>query len=215
MTMLYCLACLLPSNLEDDLSLLRGSLPHIDWAPRTPLLLPLLQFYSSSNNPLLEDLHYDLSMMKWKNFALSLQNIFLNSKKLPPQHLSQNLFEIQLAVANNQELENLQQKITHLLYKNNIKPSIKNFIPHYLLGRIAHLYHEEAIKWVQRHNLFKSQELSINELVLIEYPPLTKHNLLPPLSTPPHIIETYQAENSLANDKHYHYGFFLEDEDDI
>lgn len=185
----YAVTACLPSSLEGDLSLLRGSLPHVEWVPKSPLLLPLSFFSSEPENPDLEECHYDLTQLKWESFSLSLENIFLKDK----QHLSQNFLEIHLDLSQKKEITHLRQKIATLLHKNKISISSKKVAPSYLLGRIEMTHQKLAFQWVQHYHLFKSQEVTLSEIALIECPPLTKKQLLPPLSLSPEILEIYHA----------------------
>ncbi|TPW35496.1 2'-5' RNA ligase family protein [Oecophyllibacter saccharovorans] len=155
----------LPPALAADLSLLRGTLPGVDWTPQQQLFLCLRPLGQITDGRLLEELDFGLSRLRWSPFSLSLKELLLLEA---PARENRN-DRLACAVAPQEPLLQLRQRIDRQFRQSILPQSRHRFRPHVTIGQLEPGRRAEAVGWIQKNNLFRSREFVVDRLHLLEH----------------------------------------------
>lgn len=151
----------LPSEIQEDLGLLRGSLPAVDWMPQNQTFLCVRPLGQVSDGRLLEELDFAMARLRWSPFALSLKETHLLER---PQR-----DRLVCGVAPQEPLEQLRKRVDAQLRESGFPQPRQRFRPHVAIGRLESSRRAEAALWLQRHNLFRSRDMTVDRLYVLEH----------------------------------------------
>lgn len=150
----------LPAALREELALLRGSLPNVQWIPKENYHLSLRFIGEVPSRADQEDIDLALSRLAWTPFELSLLGADLRENTTHDT--------LTIGVERNTALTALQGNIDNILRRAGCPPLRKRFQPQIALGHLSCSRREEAARWVQAHNLFRSPPMSVQHVTLFE-----------------------------------------------
>ncbi|QDH25906.1 RNA 2',3'-cyclic phosphodiesterase [Neokomagataea tanensis] len=150
----------LSAPLRDELALLRGSLPNVQWIPKDNYHLTLRFIGEVTSRAEQEEIDLALGQLSWAPFELSLLGAGLR------EHTKTDTLIIH--IEQNDALTALQSQIEKLLRRAGCDTLKKRFHPHIALGHISSTRREESARWVQAHNLFRSTPMSVQHVTLFE-----------------------------------------------
>lgn len=146
--------------LDHDFSLLRGTLDDVRWTPQQNTLLVLRSLGDINARPLLDDIDDELQKLVWEPFSLYFQQVFHR----PGPHDDR----LVTCPAPSDPLSHLQRNVERRLRAATCTPVRQRFHPETTLGYVAPGREIDIVPWIQRHNLFKSQPLTVDRLELVE-----------------------------------------------
>ncbi|MXV44168.1 hypothetical protein GS501_03745 [Saccharibacter sp. 17.LH.SD] len=149
------------SLIDDDLSLLRGTLNDVHWVSNKHGIILLQSLGQVDRYHLIEDIGLALSTITWSPFTIKLQQIL--------HHQGHEKDRLTSPVMPNDDLTHLQKRIASRLKAADCPPSsLKTLSPELTLGYLLPDRHHDVIPWIQRHNLFSSQPIRVDHICLIE-----------------------------------------------
>ncbi|MXV36220.1 MULTISPECIES: 2'-5' RNA ligase family protein [unclassified Saccharibacter] len=146
--------------LDDDFSLLRGTLDDVHWTPQLNSHLILRLLGNINARPLLDDIDYELRKLVWEPFSIHFQQVYHR----PGSHDDR----LVTCPSPSDPLSQLQRNVEKRLRAATCAPVRQRFHPETTLGYVSPGRETDIIPWIQRHNLFKSQPLVVDRLELVE-----------------------------------------------
>nr|WP_294914829.1 RNA 2',3'-cyclic phosphodiesterase [uncultured Neokomagataea sp.] len=150
----------LSDALREELALLRGSLPNVQWIPKDNYHLTLRFIGEVSARADQDDIDLALSRLSWEPFDLSLLGAGLRENTTNDT--------LTIHVERSEALTNLQANIEKHLRRAGCTTLRKRFHPEIALGHLSSSRREEAARWVQAHNLFRSAPMNVQHVTLFE-----------------------------------------------
>jgi 2'-5' RNA ligase len=153
----------LPWWLRERLSLLSGSgIPGARWVPPENYHLTL-RFIGEMPPHRAEDIDLALAALRGRGFSLTFSGLGVFAKNGPKGGRITTLW---VGVERNPQLEHLQGKIETALQRAGLEPERRRFTPHLTLARLDAVPEAKLAAFVQAHNLFRSEPVSIGHFTL-------------------------------------------------
>lgn len=146
--------------LDSDFSLLRGTLGDVRWVPQGSAFLCLRSLGEVTSRPLLDEIDYELSQLTWEPFHIVFQHVY--------HRLGNNDDRLTTQPIPHASLDHLYRNIERRLRAASCVPNRQRFQPETPLGFLEPGRERDTMPWIQRHNLFRSQPLTVDRLTLVE-----------------------------------------------
>ncbi|MFT9299185.1 MAG: 2'-5' RNA ligase family protein, partial [Gluconobacter sp.] len=101
-----------------------------------------------------------LSRLSWKPFDISFSGAGLREGMTADS--------LTIGIERSAALETLQAQVEKTLRKAGCAPAKRRFQPSVTLGHLATTHRADAARWVQRHNLFRSEPMPVEHVTLFE-----------------------------------------------
>ena len=150
----------LPPALREALSLLRGSMPGVEWVPAPNYHISLRFIGEITDRHVMQEIDLALGRLSWKPLEATLAGALLKE--------GSTMDSLALGVERSSELDTLQSQIESLLRRAGLSPAKRRFQPHVTLGHLRTTERPAAIRWVQSHNLFRGKPMQIEHVTLFE-----------------------------------------------
>ncbi|QDH13934.1 hypothetical protein E3E12_06770 [Formicincola oecophyllae] len=160
----YTALLLPPPSLLGELGLMRGVLPKARWARLESLHLPLRSFTLPGRHEAAA-LDSALEHVRWKAFDMTLREVFITP---PPPHAPNPELGLEVGAAPPGPLEALQKKVENAVRSAGLPPRKSRWQPRLHLGAIPEGYLDDAVRWMQRHNLFRSLPMRVDRFFIAE-----------------------------------------------
>lgn len=146
--------------LDNDLSLLRGTLENVTWPSLHHNFLIFSKLNDITDRYTLAELDHALSKITWAPFSIHFQHVF--------HRIDSHEDRITTRAFPAEPLIHLQKKIDNCLNKLGCHSPHHVFYPEITLGFLPGGQFERITPWIQRHNLFHTQSLTVHQFVLLE-----------------------------------------------
>ena len=150
----------LPADVRETLALMRGSMPDVQWVPAENHHITLRFIGEITDRHRLEEIDLALSRLAWQPFELSLAQADIREGLTADSLL--------IGVERTRQLDALQSQVESALRRAGCPPAKRRFQPAITLGHFFPNQRADAIKWVQRHNLFRSKPMSVEHVTVFE-----------------------------------------------
>jgi len=148
----------LPDALREPLVALCGGLPGVRWVPPANLHLTL-RFIGETRGDMAEEIDHALAAIRVPAFALSLSGTGLFSR-------TGRTAALWAGLERSDRLEHLQTKIETALQRIGLPAERKRFQPHITLARADAVAEPVLARWVQAHNLLRTDPVEITHFTL-------------------------------------------------
>jgi RNA 2',3'-cyclic 3'-phosphodiesterase len=149
----------LPWTLRQRLASLAGlGIPGARWVPPENYHLTL-RFIGEAPRHLAEEIDHALAALKTRDFALTLAGVGTFDKGRRPTSLW-------VGAERNRSLDHLRGKIETALQRVGLEPERRRFNPHVTLARLDNAAEAKLAAFVQAHNLFRSDPVSVEHFTL-------------------------------------------------
>jgi len=145
---------------REALALLRGSLPGVQWVPSENYHLTLRFIGEITDRYVMEEIDLALSRLSWKPFNVSFHGADLREGMTADS--------LMIGIERSEALTTLQTQVESVLRRAGCAPAKRRFQPSVTLGHLATTQRADAARWVQRHNLFRSEPMPIHHVTLFE-----------------------------------------------
>nr|WP_321983427.1 RNA 2',3'-cyclic phosphodiesterase [uncultured Lichenicoccus sp.] len=148
----------LPDPMRERLARLAGSLAGARWIPPANLHLTL-RFIGEADRLVAEEIDHALAAIRGRRFELTLSGTGLFGRSGKPHALW-------VGVERSEPLERLQAKIETALQRIGLPPERKRYQPHVSLARVDTVAEPILARWIQSHNLLRSESVAITHFTL-------------------------------------------------
>ena len=148
----------LPDLLRERLTALFGSLSGARWTPPENLHLTL-RFIGETRRDVAEEIDGALAAIRGRGFPLTLTGTGVFDRAGRPASLW-------VGVERREPLEHLHNKIETALQRIGLPPERKRFQPHVTLARVDGIAEPVLARWMQTHNLLRSESVPITHFTL-------------------------------------------------
>ena len=148
----------LPELLRERLTALFGSLSGARWTPPENLHLTL-RFIGETRRDVAEEIDDALAAIRGRGFPLTLTGSGVFERAGRPASLW-------VGVERREPLEHLHNKIETALQRIGLPPERKRFQPHVTLARVDGIAESALARWMQTHNLLRSESVPITHFTL-------------------------------------------------
>ncbi|WP_428375776.1 RNA 2',3'-cyclic phosphodiesterase [Lichenicoccus sp.] len=148
----------LPDALRERLTALAGSLAGARWIPPANLHLTL-RFIGEADRVVAEEIDHALAALRGRRFALALSGTGMFGR-------SGKVVSLWAGVERSEPLERLQAKIETALARIGLPPERRRFQPHVSLARVDAAAEPAVARWIQAHNLLRSESVAITHFTL-------------------------------------------------
>ena len=145
---------------REALALLRGTLPGVQWVPSENYHLALRFIGEITDRYVMGEIDLALSRLSWKPFDISFSGAGLREGVTADS--------LTIGIERSSALETLQAQVEKTLRKAGCPPAKRRFQPSVTLGHLATSQRADAARWVQRHNLFRSEPMPVEHVTLFE-----------------------------------------------
>lgn len=161
--MFLSLAITLPSTIQAELGLLRGSLSDVHWLQAEQSLIPLQSLGHITSRHQLEELDIALSHFRWKPFPLALYQV--------AHQMGETEDRLTVGTTPQQPLLALQKRLSSTLRQAGFPSPRRPVVPELTIAHLPPASPTDLIPWIQRHNLFHSSEMMVDHITLLEHLP--------------------------------------------
>jgi 2'-5' RNA ligase len=148
----------LPWELKQRLAVLAGGVPGARWVPVENYHLTL-RFIGEVPKHRAEEIDHALAALRTPGFSLTLTGVGTFNKGGRDTQLW-------AGVERNPQLDHLQAKIETALQRVGLEPERRRFAPHVTLARLDNAVPAKVAQFVQMHNLFRAEAVSVEHFVL-------------------------------------------------
>lgn len=148
----------LPPALRTRLSWLANGLPGARWVPPENYHVTL-RFIGEVPAWRAEELDHALAAVRAPGFELVLSGVGAFEK-------GGKVTSLWTRVERNPALDHLQAKIETALHRAGLDTERRRFVPHVTLAKVDGVASEKIANWVQNHNLFRSETVTIEHFTL-------------------------------------------------
>ena len=148
----------LPHSTRQRLSDLAVGLPGARWVPPENYHITL-RFIGQTPRYIAEELDLALAGVRSRGFALTLTGVGTMER-------AGRVGALWVGVERNQALDHLKAKIETALQRAGLPPEKRRFVPHVTLARLDSGAEPRLAAWVQAHNLFRSEPVTVAHFTL-------------------------------------------------
>ncbi|WP_040507706.1 RNA 2',3'-cyclic phosphodiesterase [Gluconobacter morbifer] len=150
----------LPDAQREALALLRGSMPGVQWIPAENYHVTLRFIGEVTDRHMMEEIDLALSRLSWEPFALSFHGADLREGMTADS--------LVIKLDRSPALNALRSQIETALRRAGCSIAKRRFHPFVALGHTATSQRPEAARWVQTHNLFRTEPMPVEHVTLFE-----------------------------------------------
>jgi 2'-5' RNA ligase len=151
-------ALALPEGVREQLAALAGGLQGARWTPPENYHLTL-RFIGEVETWRAEELDDALAAIRARPFALSLAGVGVFEK-------AGRAHALWVGAEKSDAITHLQAKVETALQRAGLTPERRRFAPHVTLGRVDRVPTEKLVAWVQAHNLFRAEAVTVEHFTL-------------------------------------------------